>query len=138
MDQTQFRPSAFSLDFDPAHRVLRVRAFGVLTDDILGAADLAVRKFLADEGADFGLFDYSGVSELRVTTACVRDFADKEPPSARMKMRIAIAPQTPIYGINRMYATLLEPKRTDFAVVRTMAEAEAMLELGPLVFSRAL
>lgn len=138
MDQNQIHPSSFSIDFDPAHRVLRVRLFGVLTNDALVAADLAVRKFLAEEGADFGLYDYSAVSDLQVTVDCVRDFAEKEPPSPRMQMRIAVAPQTAVYGMNRMYGTLLEPKRTDFAVVRTMAEAESMLGLGTLIFSRAL
>lgn len=138
MDQNQVYPSSFVLDFDPAHRVLRVRLCGVLTNDILVAADVAVRKFLADEGADFGLFDYSAVAEVQVTAEQVRDFAENEPPSARMKMRIAVAPQAVVYGMNRMYGIVLESKRTDFAVVRTMAEAEAMLGLGRLFFSRAL
>jgi len=140
MDQNQINPSGFLMDFDPAHRVLRVRPHGVITNDILIAADVAVRQFLAAEGADFGLYDYSAVSDLQVTTENVRDFAGKEPPAAtiRMKLRIAIAPQPFVYGMNRMYETLLESKRTDFAVVRTMAEAEAMLGLGTLIFSRAL
>ncbi len=126
------------MDFDPAHRVLRVCLFGVLTNDILVAADVAVRRFLADEGADFGLFDYSAVSDLQVTAEYVRNVAENEPPSAGMKMRVAIAPQAVVYGMNRMYGILLESKRTDFAVVRTMAEAEALLGLGTLIFSRAL
>lgn len=37
-----------------------------------------------------------------------------------------------------MYEMLVEGRRSDFQVVRTMEEAEALIGLGPLNFSRAL
>lgn len=75
--------SGFSMDFDPAHRVLRVSGFGVLTMKIINEADSAMRQFLADEGADFAVCDYSRVTALRVTANEVQLYAEKPAPPGR-------------------------------------------------------
>jgi hypothetical protein len=130
--------SGFTIDFDPTHNVLRVRAFGVISDETLISADAAVRTFLTDKGADFGVFDYSAVTNLMVTSEYVRSVARYEPASPPMKLRIAVAPQPVIYGMNRMYSILIEGKRSDFQVVHTMKEAEELIGLGALDFSRSV
>ena len=127
--------SGFSIDFDSRHRVLRVSPFGIITDEIMSNADAAVRRFLAQEGAQFGIFDYSAVTQLLVSSGYVRDIAKNKPAVPSMKLRVAIAPQPMIYGMNRMYSTLIDGKRSDFQVVHTMSEAEAMVGLGTLTFS---
>jgi hypothetical protein len=126
------------LDFDPKPRVLRVSLVGAVTDGTLTMADAAVRRFLSDEGATYGIFDYSAVTELDVTANYVRSIADNSPAVPPMKLRIAVAPQTVIYGMNRMYGLLIEGKRSDFEIVRTMGQAEALIGLGKLDFSRRL
>lgn len=128
----------FSMDFDPKYRVLRVSAVGVVTDRTLYAVDGAVRQFLSAEGADLGIFDYSAATEFQVTARCVRSFAAKKAANPPMKLRIAIAPQPAAYGLNRMYGVLIEGKRSDFQVVRTMEEAEELIGLGKLDFCRKL
>lgn len=130
--------SGFHIDFDPVHRVLRVSPFGVVTDEIVANADKAVRQFLADEGAEFGIFDYSAAAEVRVTTGYVKAFAELAAPARPMKLRIAVAPQAALYGLNRMCGMLIEGKRSDFQVVRSMKEAEDLIGLGSLDFSRRL
>ena len=127
--------SGFSIDFDSRHRVLRVSPFGIITDEIMSNADAAVRRFLAQEGAQFGIFDYSAVTQLLVSSEYVRDVAQNKPAVPSMKLRVAIAPQPMIYGMNRMYSSLIDGKRSDFQVVHTMSEAEALIGLGTLTFS---
>jgi len=128
----------FTMDFDPVHRVLRLSEFAVVTDETMILGDRRVRQFLADEGADFGIFDYSTATEFLVTAHYVRAIAENAPPPRPMKLRVAIAPQTVAYGLNRMYSLLIEQKRSDFQTVRTMKEAEDLIGLGKLDFSRTL
>ncbi|MBI3476085.1 MAG: hypothetical protein HY010_10160 [Acidobacteria bacterium] len=104
----------------------------------MSTADAAVRQFLADEGADFGIFDYSAVTEIRVTSTYVQSFATKDPAHPPMKLRVAVAPQTVAYGLSRMYGLLIEGKRSDYQVVRTLKEAEELIGLGTLDFTRKL
>ena len=127
--------SGFSVDFDPLHRVLRVCLFGIITDEIMSNADAALRRFLAQEGAEFAIFDYSAVTRLPVSTEYVRAVARNKPAARSIKLRVAIAPQPMIYGMNRMYGILIDGKRSDFQVVQTMKEAEALIGLGTLSFS---
>lgn len=124
------------MDFDPTFRVLRVSVVGVVTDEILEKADAAVRRFLAEEGADFGVFDYTCVTSVRVTSEYVRRIAHNKPASPQMKLRIAIAPQPALYGMNRMYEFLIDERRSDFQIVRTMKEAAAIIGHEPIDFSR--
>jgi hypothetical protein len=126
------------MDFDPSHRVLRVSLVGVVTDGTMVNAERAVRKFISDEGATFSIYDYSAVTKLAVTANYVRSIANNPPAKPPVKLRIAVAPQTVIYGINRMYGLLIDGKRSDFEIVRTMEEAEALIGLGKLDFARRL
>jgi hypothetical protein len=132
-------PSGFSMDFDPARRVLRVSFHEIVSDQTMMQAGAAVRQFLDEEGADFGIFDYSGLTGFTVTPEYVRTAATNKPAARPMKLLIAVAPQTEVYAMNRMYELLIEGKRAmDFQVVRTMREAETCIGLGTLNFSRAL
>jgi hypothetical protein len=134
-----WRPDlGYFMDFDPKHRVLRVTAGEIVTEAILQAADAAVRQFVSAEGSCFGIFDYSAVTDLDVSAGFVRTVAESDPTTPPMKLRIAIAPQPVVYGMNRMYEQLLERRRADFQVVRTLEEAEVLLGFGPLEFSRRL
>ena len=126
------------MDFDPNHRVLRVSLVGVVTDGTMVMRDGAVRQFLYCEGAAFSIYDYSAVTKLDVTASYVRSIADNPPAKPPVKLRIAVTPQTVIYGMNRMYGLLIDGKRSDFEIVRTMEEAEALIGLGTLDFSRRL
>jgi hypothetical protein len=128
------RPGLY-MDFDPKNRVLKVSLVGVVTDGTMALADAAVRGFLCNEGAVFSIFDYSAVTDLDVTANYVRSIADNPPANPPVRLRIAVAPQTMIYGMNRMYGLLIDGKRSDFEIVRTMEEAEALIGLGKLDFS---
>ena len=59
------KESNFSMDFDPTNRVLRVSPIGLITDEVMIDADATVRWFVAEEDTDFGIFDYSAVSECK-------------------------------------------------------------------------
>jgi len=130
--------SGYSIDFDATRRVLRVSGFGVITIELMNDADTAVRQFVADEGANFEIIDFSAVTEFRVTASEVRSFAQMPPTSPPFKLRVSVAPATVVYGMNRMYDLLIAGRRSDFQVVRTRKEAEALIGLGTLDFSRRL
>lgn len=115
--------------------MLRVSPFGIITDEIMSNADATVRRFLAHEGAQFGIFDYSAVTQFTVSSGYVRAVAQKKPAVPSMKLRVAIAPRPAIYGMNRMYSILIDGKRSDFQIVHTMREAEDLIGLGTLTFS---
>jgi hypothetical protein len=129
------KESSFSMDCDPTNHVLRVSPIGLITDEVLIDADAAVRWFVAEVGTDFAIFDYSAVTELQVTVTYVRSVANNPPAVPPMKLRIAVAPQPAIYAMNQLYSSSIAARRSDFRLVETMKEAEAIIGKGKLDFS---
>jgi hypothetical protein len=120
-------PVTYSID--PVERLVRNVGFGVLTDNDMRETQ---RRMVADPEFHPGysqLFDLTAVSEIRLTTAWIREMANASAfaPGAR---RALIVNQALLYGLSRMFQAYLGEGGEAFGVFYTRQEAEAWLEAG--------
>ncbi|MBI1375274.1 MAG: hypothetical protein GC159_21355 [Phycisphaera sp.] len=96
-------PADFKLDIEA--RVVYSRAWGVLHDDDMNTHMQRIRELVASGEIDAAwvqILDFSAVEEVRVTSGCVRQLVELNPWPAESR-RAAIAPDTLIFGLVRMY-----------------------------------
>jgi hypothetical protein len=118
----------FRFEFDPVNKVLLVRVEGRLTDELLAETQGAIRTRSSATDARAGIFDFSLVTEVALSTAFVRELAKQEPAMAdATRPRIIVAPGAVAFGLSRMFQMLGESTRPLLEVVRTMDEALAAL-----------
>jgi hypothetical protein len=111
-------------EFDPANKVLPVRAEGRFTDELMAEAQLAIRAHSTATDARAGIFDFSSVTEFALSSAFIRELAKQEPAMAdATRPRIIVAPGAVAFGLSRMFQMLGESTRPLLEVVRTMDEA---------------
>lgn len=118
-----------TLLFDHKNRVLLARFSGIYTSDDIAAFDRGVGRFVAEEGAVRGLYDFSRVEAVAVPKTKFFELG-RRPQLALDQDRVIVAPQLEIYELARLYAALqrdfgnVEPR-----IVRTLAEAYELLGL---------
>lgn len=119
----------FWVEFDRLNKVLLVRVEGRLTDEVLAETLQAIRRHSTATDARAGIFDFSFVSEVALSTAYLRQVAKEEPPmaDAARRPRVIVAPTAVAFGLSRMFQMLGESTRPLLEVVRTMDEALAAL-----------
>src|ERR1700689_5164182 len=95
-------------EFDRGNQVLLVRAEGRLTDELLAEAARAIRSHSLATDARAGIFDFSFVSEVALSTAFVRELAGQEPAmaDAARRPRFIVAPAGVAFGLSRMFQML--------------------------------
>lgn len=120
---------AVRFEFDEVNRILLAQFGGPLTDESLGDAYRAIRRYSLVTDAKAGICDLSGVTEFAVSSEFVRRLAQSEPamPKAEERPRVVVVPQTHAFGLVRMFQILGEQSRPLFSVVRTMEEAMKFL-----------
>lgn len=96
-------PATFEIDHDA--RLVRSRAWGVLVDDDLAGTQSGVRADPRFEPDYSQLFDFSAVTEVRVTREGLRALASRSPfgPASRRAM---VVPDDLAFGMARMYQLL--------------------------------
>src|SRR5579864_704527 len=107
---------------DNARGIVFTRAFGTLTDDDL--RDHAV-KLKADPSfmpTFRQLVDFSGVSEVALTSRGVTSVAGAANPFERAAVRAIFAPQDAIFGLARMFEVVHDS--TNLLVTRDRAAAD--------------
>jgi|SRR5580704_10101858 hypothetical protein len=116
-------------EFDRGNQVLLARIEGRLTDELLAEAMREIRKHSIATDARAGIFDFSLVSEVAVSSAFVRELAKQEPAmvDAARRPRFLVAPAGVTFGLARMFQMLGESTRPLLEVVHTMDEALAAL-----------
>ncbi len=116
---------AYRFEFDSANRILLLRFEGPLTNESLVEAYNAIRKYSNATDAKAGIWDFSSVTEVNVTSDVVRSLAKREPamPDATILPRIVVAPAAHVFGIARMFQLVGESTRPLLTVVRGMDEA---------------
>jgi hypothetical protein len=116
-------------EFDRVNQVLLARVEGQLTDELLAEAIGAIRKYSVATDARAGIFDFSFVSEVALSSAFVRQLAKQEPAmvDAARRPRFIVAPPGVAFGLSRMFQMLGESTRPLLEVVHTMDEALAAL-----------
>jgi hypothetical protein len=125
----------YVIAFDPQHRVLRVTFEKTLTEAILLHAYEAVAQFTCAAGSCFGIADFSAVEVFQISTAFIVDLAEKAPAIPEAKIRVVVAPMPVIFGLARMFGSLRHGMKGQYHVVRTLAEAYALIGFSSLDFS---
>jgi hypothetical protein len=119
----------FRFEFDPVNQVLLVRVEGRLTDELLAETQVAIRTRSIATDARAGIFDFSSVTEVALSTAYLHKLAKEDPAmiDATRRPRILVAPAAVMFGLSRMFQMLGESTRPLLEVVHTMDEALAAL-----------
>ena len=101
----------------------------VTDDDVRQQIDL-IAAGAPYEGRYCAITDFTHVERLDVATEVIRSVASQPSPLASAK-RVIVAPGDVQYGISRMFQALSHDTRPDITVVRSMAEACAILDISP-------
>jgi hypothetical protein len=119
----------FRFEFESRNKVLLVRVEGRLTDELLAETLGAIRTYSIATDASAGIFDFSSVTEVAISTGFVAKLAAQDPamPDATRRRRIIVAPTAVAFGLSRMFQMLGERTRPLLEVVRSMDEALAAL-----------
>lgn len=121
----------FRLLFDRARRVIVARFGHTMDGPSLHSMRAAVKAFVTREGDCPAIVDFTAVTEANVPGSFIADLARAGPVIVGEK-RILVAPRPEIFGMSRMYE-LNQPETSDRTlVVRTLAEAYALLGVDTL------
>lgn len=113
---------------DPSRRRIHTRLAGVLTDPELHAMEARLRVDPAYVADYDHLIDASDVARLEVTGNGIRHIIHVTPNGQGCSgRRVIVAPTDVLYGMARMFQTLRDADQSELAVVRSMAEADALL-----------
>jgi hypothetical protein len=125
-------PSEYQIDV--ANRLVRARAWGVLTHDDLMATLLGIRNDPAFKSDFSQLYDFREALPSPISAAKVRDLASYSNFGAGSR-RALVAANDAIYGLLRMYAAHREAiGREQIAVFRSLADAQAWLQSKDRLF----
>jgi hypothetical protein len=118
-------PATFEIDHDA--RLVRSRAWGVLVDDDLAATQSGVRADPRFDPEYSQLFDFSAVTEVRVTRDGLLALASRTPyaPTSRRAM---VVPDDLGFGMARMYQMLSGRDPEYFRPFRSVDAAMRWLE----------
>lgn len=117
------------LEIDRANKVI----FSTFTGEINEAEVLAsVESMPTEPGFDPAfshILDLSQVTGVRVSTAFIREFAERPPIFNRGAKQVIVAPQTHIFGLARMAQILRERQLPNIEVVRSLRSACEILKI---------
>jgi hypothetical protein len=118
----------FDLVIDAEHRIVYSRAWGEFTEaDVLAHRQQMKANPLFDSSSR-QLADFSGVTRLAISAASVRALTSSDPWDSGSR-RAFVASADVVFGMARMYATLLGDSRSNIAVFRRADEARRWLGL---------
>ena len=113
---------------DPALRLVRTRAEGVLTESETSELYENIRNDPAFEPGFSQLCDLTVVQEIQTSAPYLRDLARQSIFSSGAR-RAFVTSQLFHYGLARMLQNFCEMEGTEIAVFKSMAEAEQWLGL---------
>ncbi len=121
----------FRLLFDRARRVIVIRFGAAMDEPSIKRMRAAVKAFVEREGDCPAIVDFTAVTEANVAGRFVAELARAGPVIIGEK-RVLVAPRPEIFGLSRMYE-LNQPETGDRTlVVRTLAEAYAVVGVATL------
>ena len=122
-------PMKYRFEFDPANKILLLRFEGRLTDDMVPELYWAVRKYSLATDARAGIFEFSAVTEFKVSPEMIHDLANREPamPDAAKRPRFIVAPATLGLGISRLIEFATSDRSPLLKIVLSVNEAFAAL-----------
>ncbi len=121
---------SYRFEFDPMNKILMGRFEGRITEELGTEFYGAIRKYSIATDASAGIFDFSSVTQIAVSSDFVRHMAQSEPamPDVTRRPSFFVAPMTAGFGLSRMFQILGEATRPLLKVVRSVDEA--LSELG--------
>jgi len=129
----------FRFELDQENKILLIRFEGrQLTNESLAEFYTTVRQYSISTDAYAGIFDFSSVTQVDVSTAFICQLALGEPamPRANERGRIVVFTNDVGFGLARMFQMLGEPTRPLFLAVRTLDEALEALGVQSPQFER--
>ena len=121
-------PGNFRFEFDPVNRILMVRFEGHLTRSLVEQFYRDGKECWTATDARAAILDGSAVTEVALSSELIRQFARQEPVlELTGRPRVFVVPRTEIFGLARMFQLSGESKQPFLHVVRTMAQAFALL-----------
>ena len=119
---------SYHFDFDSAHRILRCRFTGRVTDQELKDYYAAAGKLIAQTDAAGGLTDFTGANSVEVSAKTIRQLATLPPLlNETFRVRCIVAPSDQAFALARMFERQGGYARVNLHVVRSMKEALAIL-----------
>jgi hypothetical protein len=132
---------SFRIEFDAKNNILRGTLKGKVTDAILLDCYSAAAECAASHTPCRGIWDFSDVTEFKVSNATIKQAAVRRPIIPSGHMRVVVASHDFLFGMMRMLQLLSEDTRPELLVVRTMDEAYRWLDVdapdfAPVITSR--
>jgi len=120
-------PASFTIDL--ARRVVYSRGWGILVDDDLRETQRGVRDAVGFESDFCQLYDFSGVTELRVTGEGLREMA-RQSPFDRNARRAVVVDSDVAFGMVRMFQIVGDRETPEFQIFRDRETAQHWLDSG--------
>ena len=121
---------AVSYAIDTRKQLIFSRATGVLTNAELAAHTQALLKDARFDPRFHQIYDFLGVTDLRISAALIRGQASTSPYSSGAR-RAYLVGSDAAFGLARMYQLSLGADSEWLGVFRTMAEGLEWLTLAP-------
>ncbi len=121
---------AYDFEMDATNGVLLVRFSGDVSEQRIGPFYSEASAQIERIHPRAAIFDFTGVTSFDVSSASIRSLAEASPliPDAACR-RVVVAPAKHIFAMSRMFQILAGRSWPVFAVVRSMVEALAAVEL---------
>jgi hypothetical protein len=119
-----------SYRIDVARGIVFTRGWGVLTDVQIAAHAKALGSDPRHDPAFKQIVDFSGLTEIRVTSEGVRDVA-RINPFRRDARRAIVVASDEAFGLSRMFGFLADANNDQFAIFRALEPAMEWVGLDP-------
>jgi hypothetical protein len=113
-------------EFDSVNKILLLRVEGRLTNELLEEMYQAGHEYWAATDPNMGIWDFSSVTEVALSTKFLRQLAYQDPVGGTLP-RVIVAPNPLLFGLARMFQIIGERTRPLLQVVHTRAEAFSAL-----------
>jgi hypothetical protein len=123
-------PASFTIDV--ARRAVYSRGWGVLVDDDLRETQRGLREAVGFESDFCQLYDFSDVTEVRVTGEGLREMA-LQSPFDRNARRAVVVDSHVAYGMVRLFQIVGDRETPEFQIFRHREDALRWLESGNAV-----
>jgi hypothetical protein len=127
---------AYFFEFDEVNNVLHLVWEGQVTDEDLLEGGSTGRRLLASRPGARAISNFSGVTEVDVSSETVRKAAWAPEQGEGDSVVVTVAPGDFMFGMARMYQMLADMNLRNHHVVRTVGEAYELLGIAAPQFVR--
>jgi hypothetical protein len=125
----------FLLELDTTNKIIRISFTGVVTEQAFLTGYTALRNGNACRGPCHAIVDYTGATNIEVSTELIKEIARKTSSVPMDYLLVNVTPENFAFGLARMFQILSSENRPNLRVVRTMREALKMIGVKTPMFS---